>query len=193
MNLANLITLARIAMIPFFIIAVVYGRNGLACALFFVSGVSDALDGLIARRWNLKTKMGAFLDPTADKLMMASAFIALTIPHADRAFVIPLWLTILVFSRDLIISLTALILFLSFGTRTFPPSWLGKTSTVVQVSFIVNVLAHNYWHTVGFFQFMLPVLTWGTMLFTIASGLHYIWLVYRGGFRPPGENNHDAR
>src|SRR5437667_10784299 len=109
-------------LIPAFVILVVYGYLGWALLVFGFAGATDALDGLIARWSGQKTTLGAWLDPMADKLMLVSAFVVLTLPNLGLANKLPLWLTALVISRDVCIVITVAIVNLAVGRRTFRPS-----------------------------------------------------------------------
>src|SRR6059058_3738479 len=126
---ANQLTLLRMLLIPAFVILVVYGHLGWALTVFMVAGATDALDGLIARWSGQKTTLGAWLDPMADKLMLVSAFVVLTLPNLGLANKLPLWLTALVISRDVCIVVTVAIVNLAIGRRTFRPSIFGKLAT----------------------------------------------------------------
>src|SRR6266536_5888476 len=123
---ANQLTLLRMFLIPAFVILVVYGHLGWALTVFVTAGITDALDGVIARRSGQKTTLGAWLDPMADKLMLVSAFVVLTLPNLGLANKLPLWLTALVISRDVCIVITVAIINLAIGRRTFSPSIFGK-------------------------------------------------------------------
>src|SRR5687768_18623503 len=115
-------------LIPAFVLLVVYGYLGWALIVFLTAGVTDALDGLIARRAGQRTSLGAWLDPMADKLLLVSTFIVLTIPTIPLTNHLPAWLTILVISRDVAIVAVVAIVNLAVGPRTFTPSILGKAT-----------------------------------------------------------------
>src|SRR3990172_3947159 len=118
---SNQLTLLRLVFIPFVILSILYGRYQAAFVLVLIAGVTDGMDGLLARRLGQQTTLGKFLDPIADKLLLNSAFLALA---AVRE--IPLWLVILVLSRDVIIVTTSLVIILATTQRLFPPSSYGK-------------------------------------------------------------------
>lgn len=164
-NLPNLITLVRILIIPLFIILLVYDHNFYALYLFILAGLSDALDGFIARTWNLKTRLGTYLDPTADKLLLVSSFITLALLKK-----VPVWIMIIVISRDIILGITGLILLNFIDIRSYyvRPSPLGKITTVLQILTVLLVLMEK---TGAFFS----VTLWITAFATIASGLHYVY------------------
>ena len=125
---ANQLTLLRMLLIPAFVILVIYGHLGWALTVFVIAGVTDGLDGLIARRSNQKTSLGAWLDPMADKLLLVTTFVVLTLPWLGLANRFPIWLTVLIISRDVGIVLTVAIVNLAVGPRTFRPSPLGKAA-----------------------------------------------------------------
>ncbi|MBI3667128.1 MAG: CDP-alcohol phosphatidyltransferase family protein [Acidobacteria bacterium] len=167
LNLANQLTLFRLFLIPLILIAMLYGRHGLALALFLAAAVTDGIDGLVARRMNLKTQLGAYLDPIADKLLLSSSFFILALIHS-----IPWWVTILVLSRDVIILATSLVLTLATQIRDFPPSILGKMNTAFQVSAVLGVVLRNA------YPYPLTVQLAGVAVklaaaSTVLSGVHY--------------------
>lgn len=168
MTIANLLTCARIAATPVFLALVLTGHYLVALVLFFLAGVSDIIDGAIARLCNQKSRLGSFLDPIADKLLLSSSFIVLAI-----AGLIPLWIVALVLGRDLVV--LAGVLFLFFTSKEFQlePSLWGKVATAAQGSLIFLVLAA----ACGWEVTVLTTIAWtGTILATIVSGLLYIAL-----------------
>ena len=171
LTVANQLTLLRMLLIPAFVIQVLYGRIGWALLTFLTAGITDALDGLIARRAGQKTTLGAWLDPMADKLLLVSAFVVLTVPGSGLPFRIPLWLTILVISRDLAIVLTVAVVNLAIGRKTFVPTLLGKTATAVYIATCVIVLSANYARTGEAFVTTAVVLSG---VITVLSALHYV-------------------
>jgi cardiolipin synthase len=176
LTVANQLTLLRMLLIPAFVLLVVYDALGWALVVLFVAGITDALDGLIARRTGQKTTLGAWLDPMADKLLLTSAFIVLTVPGTNLVNRVPLWLTIIILSRDIAIVLTVAIVNLAIGPRTFKPSQLGKVATA---TYIVTALAFM---VVNYLQVRTPlvaVCVYASAAITIASGLHYITYVAR--------------
>jgi cardiolipin synthase len=172
MTLANLLTVFRMVVIPFFIMAITYGRPRAALWLFLIAGITDSLDGFIARVWNQRTALGAFLDPMADKLMLTSAFVVMALPGMGLSFPIPPWLPVLTIARDVVIVLLSLVMSLSIGIRQFPPSLPGKLTTFIQISYIVGVLIQNGY---GFPRLVVSGLMWAVALLTVFSGMHYIW------------------
>lgn len=144
LTLANQLTLLRMAMIPVFAILLLYGYVGMALLVFAVAGLTDLFDGLIARRSGQKTTLGAWLDPAADKLLLLTTFVVLTLPLDHLVHKIPLWLTLLVFGRDVGIVVTVAIVNLAVGRRTFHPSMLGKLATATFIVTGVVTLFYNY-------------------------------------------------
>lgn len=178
---ANQLTILRMVFIPVFVILLVYNQLGWAFFVFLLAGVTDGLDGLMARWLEQKTSLGAFLDPIADKLLLTTSFVVLSIRGMGLPNVVPLWLTILVISRDVILISSALVIIITTGHRTFPPSIYGKLTTCLQILTIVAVLYLNYQRSSSGWFFWLCLLTGAV---TVYSGLHYI---YRGK-RLVGEN-----
>jgi cardiolipin synthase len=167
---ANQLTLLRMLLIPAFVILIVYGEFGWALGVFVVAGVTDGLDGLIARRSG-KTTLGAWLDPMADKLLLVTTFVVLTWPGLGLANRFPIWLTVCIISRDLVIVLTVLIVNLAVGRRTFKPSVLGKVATVIYMMTAVVALVFNY---LGYHSVLFDVLVWTSLAITLVSAFHYI-------------------
>ncbi len=185
LNVANQLTLLRRGLAPLLVVLVLQGRLGWALGVFVVAGLTDALDGLIARLGSLQTTLGAMLDPVADKVLMTSSFIVLT--GADGlAVTIPVWLTVVILSRDAIIIVSVAIVNLTLGRRIFYPALLGKLSTVSQLVTVGLVLLANARGGAG--GVVLPPLFAATLALTVASALHYVYLAStRGPGRPPDE------
>jgi cardiolipin synthase len=172
---ANQLTILRMLFIPVFVIMMLYDRPGWAFVLFVAAGVTDGLDGLIARRTGQKTTLGAWLDPMADKLLLVTSFIMLTLPsgHANR---FPVWLTVLVISRDVAIVLTVAIVNLAIGPRTFRPSALGKAATAIYIVTCGVTLLFNY---LGQVSPLVDLAIYASLVITLASAAHYIILTTR--------------
>ncbi len=168
---ANQLTLLRMLLIPAFVILVVYARPGWALIVFGFAGLTDGLDGLIARRAGQKTSLGALLDPMADKLLLVTTFVVLTVPGTDLINRFPLWLTILVISRDVVIVLTVAIVHLAVGRRSFRPSIYGKAATALYIISCVVVMFFNY---LGRHSVMVDVAIYASLAITLLSGLHYV-------------------
>src|SRR5262245_62134538 len=119
---ANQLTLLRVLLIPAFVILVTYSHLGWALIVFAAAGLTDAVDGVVARRSGEKSNLGAWLDPMADKLLLVTTFVVLTLPGLGLANPLPVWLTVLIISRDVVIVLTVAIINLASGPHTFRPS-----------------------------------------------------------------------
>lgn len=144
LTVANQLTFLRILIIPAFVLLVTYGYLGWALVAFVTAGVTDALDGVIARRANQRTSLGAWLDPMADKLLLVTTFVVLTLPGVPVTHHIPLWLTILLISRDVVIVAVVAIVNLAVGPRTFRPSFLGKLATATYLVVSIVFLYFNW-------------------------------------------------
>lgn len=170
LTIPNLLTLLRMGLVPLFIIAVLNGHPVRALVIFLAAGVTDALDGFIARFWDQRSLLGAYLDPIADKLLLVSAWVVLSIPSLGTAVKIPLWVTVLVIARDVLIVIMVLVFYLATDLRTFKPSLLSKATTVVQVTTVSIVLG------AAVFPRLVPIaetLIYVVFVFTLLSGLDY--------------------
>ncbi len=163
----NQLTLLRLVFIPPVILFILYADYSSALVLVLLAGLTDGLDGLLARRLSQQTTLGTYLDPVADKLLLSSSFVALGVVQE-----LPLWLLILVLSRDTIILATVLVLVLTTSLRSFQPSVYGKANTLAQITTVVLTLA--------VLQYSGEVLRWlqqagvySTAALTVVSGLHY--------------------
>ena len=168
---ANQLTLLRMLLIPAFVILVVYGHLGWALVVFATAGITDGLDGLIARRSGQRTRLGAWLDPMADKLLLVTTFVVLTLPGLDLANRLPIWLTVLIISRDVVIVLTVAIVNLAIGPRTFRPSVFGKIATATYIVTAVITMLFNY---LRYRSFVVDVFVYASLAITLVSSLHYI-------------------
>ncbi len=166
---ANLLTLARILLIPFILYWLVQERYPLTLFLFLVMALTDMLDGYIARRWKQKTLLGSYLDPIADKLLLVSVFICLAFFMGQ----IPIWLVIWTVMRDLLILVSAIFVRLTVGAISFPPTIWGKLTTVFQLALVVAVLLVNAASLSA--SWLVTGLVWLTLFFTLFSGFHYIY------------------
>jgi cardiolipin synthase len=164
----NLLTLMRLIVLPFAVIAVLKGHYGWALTIFVAAGISDGLDGLLARIMEQQTTLGQYLDPIADKLLLSTMFLVLFATHK-----IPLTVTVLVFSRDIMIVIICTLLYVTGAMKTFRPTWLGKANTVAQIGTVLVVLLYEvrseYWiakvRQLGFNL---------TAALTVLSGVHYV-------------------
>jgi cardiolipin synthase (CMP-forming) len=170
MGLANWLTVLRIVLIPVFVLLLVYRRPGLALAVFALAALTDMLDGYVARRRGSQSRLGAFLDPMADKLLLTASFITLT-----QLRVLPAWITIVVISRDVILIVGALLIHI-LGGRIHPrPTWAGKAATFFQILTVLVGLLVRYARTpAGTGALVLTSVTALAAVFTIASGLQYL-------------------
>jgi cardiolipin synthase (CMP-forming) len=173
MNLtaANQLTILRMLLIPAFVIMLMYGYRGWALVTFAAAGVTDLLDGLIARATGQKTTLGAWLDPMADKLLLVTMFVMLTLPDIGSANRLPLWFTVLVISRDVAIVLTVAVVNLAIGPRTFRPSIFGKAATA---TYIVTGLTALYFNYLGQPSPVVTVLVYASLTITLISAAHYL-------------------
>jgi cardiolipin synthase len=183
LTLANQLTLLRMLLIPAFVILVVYGHLGWALTVFVTAGITDGLDGLIARRSGQKTTIGAWLDPMADKLLLVTTFVVLTLPGLDLANRLPIWLTVLIISRDVGIVLTVAIINLAVGHRTFRPSFFGKAATAIYILTAVVAMLFNY---LRYRSRVVDTFVYASLAITLLSGFHYIWWAARA-FDPAAE------
>ena len=173
MSLANKLSLFRILLVPAFVICLVYYRPGdseslryLAVGLFLLGGITDAVDGYVARAEHQATRLGAILDPAADKLFLVTAYLSLSlISSLPETYRLPAWVPIVVISRDVLIVCGWLIIVLVTGDLTAQPSRLGKATTLFQMLTIVCVLLGF-----GFARFVL----WTAMALTVLSGIGYL-------------------
>jgi cardiolipin synthase len=175
-TVANQLTILRMLLIPAFVLLVVYGRFGWALIVFLIAGATDAFDGVAARQAGQKTTLGAWLDPAADKLLLVTTFVVLTLPNLGLVNRIPIWLTVLIISRDVGIVLTVAIVSLAMGPRTFKPSLLGKAATAF---FIVTCVVVMYYNYLGTTSPVVDVCIWGSLAITLASGIDYVFRVTR--------------
>lgn len=171
LTVANQLTLGRLLLVPALVILVIYGYNGWALVTFGLAGLTDALDGVIARRSGQRTQLGTLLDPMADKLLLVSTFVVLSVPGLDLANRIPVWLTVLVISRDVIIVVTVAIINLAVGRMTFRPSLFGKVATLVYVVTGIVTLYFNYLERQSG---LVDGLVYASAAATVGSGFHYI-------------------
>jgi len=169
----NLLTMARLFVLPFLVITILDGRWRLAFALLWLAGVSDGFDGLLARKLHQKTTLGLYLDPIADKLLLSTMFLVLM--HVG---LIPRYVTVLVFSRDLGILLIATLLFATHTLRDFRPSLLGKINTVVQILGVLTVMTCQVIPRSGLEE-LKALLLWTIALLAPVSAAEYAWIVLR--------------
>jgi cardiolipin synthase (CMP-forming) len=169
----NQLTLLRMIFLPFIIINLLGNHHGWALALFMLAGLSDGLDGLLARTLKQQTQLGQYLDPIADKLLMSTMFLVLSIVHK-----IPWKYTIVVFSRDISILAVSAVLYAIAGLRDFRPSIFGKANTAAQVAAVFFVLLYDM-EPVRWVWITRIVLLRAVFYFTIISAIHYVFLVQK--------------
>ncbi|HVG90006.1 MAG TPA: CDP-alcohol phosphatidyltransferase family protein [Alphaproteobacteria bacterium] len=164
----NLLTLMRLIFVPFVVVAIQQQKYAWALAIFVVAGITDGLDGLLARWLKQKTTLGQYLDPIADKLLLSTMFLMLSIAHIIR------WpVTIMVFSRDIIILIVCTLLYATGTMKIFRPSWFGKANTAVQILSVPLALIYQIapydWARLGKRWSI-----YATMALTTVSGVHYV-------------------
>ena len=168
-NVPNSLTLLRILLIPVFVGFLVYGRYEYALGVLVIAAVTDGLDGTIARVANKRTKLGAYLDPLADKLLLTSGFVTIAILH-----LVPSWVAILVVSRDLILLTGTLVARLTEVPVNISPTLLGKGTTLFQLAYLLLVVVFT---ARQMDLLLLQPLLYVMVAFSAASGFHYL---YRG-------------
>lgn len=166
----NLLTVIRICLAPFLVSAILENHFGIAFTLFIVAGLTDALDGILARVLQQRTTLGQYLDPIADKLLLSTLFVVLMYRG-----LMPTTVTVLVFGRDLGILIVAAVMYAVVGRREFGPSIFGKANTVAQVTAVAVVLLHQL-TTAKWVVVLRLVALDATIGLTILSGLHYAWI-----------------
>jgi len=182
LNLANQLTLLRLALVPAFALLTLYGELGWALIVFVVAGITDGLDGLVARMTNQRTAVGAWLDPMADKLLLLTTFIVLSLPGIGLTNRLPLWLTVLIISRDIVIVLTVAVITLALGPRVFKPTIYGKAATATYIVTSIVVMLFNYLKQTSV---LVDVGIYASLVLTLVSGAHYVAHVRRIINAPP--------
>jgi cardiolipin synthase len=184
MNLtaANQLTILRMLLVPAFVIQLVYGYRGWALLTFLAAGLTDLLDGLIARLTRQKTTLGAWLDPMADKMLLVTMFVMLTLPDLGYANRLPVWFTVLVISRDVAIVATVAVVNLAVGPRTFRPSIWGKLATG---TFVVTGLITLYFNYREKASPLVTVFIYLSLAITLISAFHYLLQVIKLGREAP--------
>jgi Phosphatidylglycerophosphate synthase len=181
-TLPNLLTIFRMALTPVFVSLLFYQKFVWALVAFVVAGITDGLDGLLARRFHQQSPLGRILDPIADKMMLVTSFVVLSMRGVfptplPKHLPVPFWVTITVLSRDIFILVGAVAINMVSGFRSFRPSFLGKVSTVVQIVAVAAViLAAQTRVGTGYY---LPTIYTSVFALTLISGIHYIFFVSR--------------
>ncbi len=168
-QLPNLITISRIALAPVLILLLKDQEYAASLAVFLIAGVSDGLDGFIAKRYGFVSRLGSVLDPLADKTLLVSSYVMLTMLNH-----LPFWLMLTVAFRDLLIVGGYLAYTSMVGPVQMRPSWLSKINTFMQIALVIVILAQQALNLV--YPPMVEVLIYTVLLTTVASGLHYLWL-----------------
>ncbi len=182
LTVPNMLTVFRMVLIPVFVTLLFYQRFSLALAVFVLAGLTDGLDGLLARRFGQQSQLGTILDPIADKLMMVTAFIVLSMRSVfpqplPSHLPVPFWVTVTVISRDVFIIVGAAAINIMTGFRGFRPSWLGKLNTTVQIAGIAAIMfAASVPYYTGYY---LPTVYAVVFAMALLSGLHYIFFASR--------------
>jgi cardiolipin synthase (CMP-forming) len=169
----NQITILRLGFLPLFIVSISYEHYRWALLILVLAGLSDGIDGLLARSLNQRSSLGAYLDPIADKLLLSSSFVILAFKHE-----IPLWLMIFVLSRDVMILVVAVVILLIFGYRPFPPSIFGKATTFFQIVMVFAVVFRAAYPNARL-GFINEALTYAVATLTVVSAFHYSVTVAR--------------
>jgi cardiolipin synthase (CMP-forming) len=172
-SVPNQLTFLRLGFLPFFIIAVHYNHYPIALALMTAAGLSDGLDGLLARKLNQKTALGAYLDPIADKVMLSSSYFVLAL-----AGKIGWWLAILVLGRDALLLIACAAILLTVGYRSFPPSWIGKVTTTFEILLVVMVVVQAVFPGSGLLLGQ-KLCSYVVAVFVVLSGFHYSVIMAR--------------
>jgi cardiolipin synthase len=178
LTIPNLLTFMRMALIPAFASMLFYGHYELGLAFFVIAGISDGIDGFLARRFGQESELGTIIDPLADKLLMTTAFVILSLPNVlpqVRHLPVPFWVTVTVIGRDILILMVAMAITVFTGFRGFKPSFWGKLSTLVQVLAVTLIL----FSAVSGYSFYLPTTYTITTLLAFVSGVHYVFQVAR--------------
>lgn len=193
-NVPNALTLIRVALVPVLALMLLQKKALGALVVIFLAGLTDVLDGLAARAWNQRTRIGTIIDPLADKLLLSTAFILLTVQSLGFSYVIPLWLTAVVIGRDFLILAGGVVIYRIRGPREFPPTVSGKISTIFQVATVFWVILSNCVRVSALGRSailsamtsssVLDVFFIATLLLTIVSGTQYVLKGIRMTFFP---------
>lgn len=169
----NQITLLRLGFLPFFLILIDYEHFRWALLVLVVAGLSDGIDGLLARQLNQRSSLGAYLDPIADKLLLSSSFVILAFKKK-----IAWWLTIMVLSRDVLLLTVAIVIILISGYKAFPPSILGKCTTAFQIILVFTIVLSEAYPNLQLGS-VNRILIYTVAVLTTVSGFHYSFATAR--------------
>jgi cardiolipin synthase len=181
LNIPNIITLARVILVPVVFWLLITGATEVAFVVFIIAGISDAVDGYLAKTFGWQTELGAYLDPLADKLLIVSIFLALGVDGK-----LPLWLVVAVVSRDILIIIAVMLSWLLGRPVRIKPLIVSKANTLAQILLAATVLAdEGFGLGLGWVRF---VLVWLTGILTVASLAAYLhsWLLHMSGYESPG-------
>lgn len=173
MNAANLLTLARLIAVPFAVHAILAGQHRSALAIVLAAGLTDAVDGAVARHLGAATDVGAYFDPIVDKLFLSAVYISLAVISK-----VPVWLVIEIFTRDFLILAASGTVIALTATRRFPPSFWGKSSTFLQILCALVIMISNAWPEPAASRWA-DGLVWPVAALTGFSGIHYFWRGFR--------------
>jgi cardiolipin synthase len=177
LTIPNLLTLVRLLLVPCFLVASMRGMFTAAFVMFVTAAVTDSLDGIVARRWNMHSKLGALLDPAADKTLLVCGYVYYTFASGIPLVRIPSWLTFAVFIRDFLIVCFAYLMYTRVNVKRFPPTVYGKISTILQMLLLSTTIAVN-----AFLPVLLPfvqLLFRASLVMTLFSGWHYMYRARR--------------
>jgi cardiolipin synthase len=173
-TLPNLLTFCRLVALPFLIVSILEGRHLTALVIFLSAAITDIVDGFLARRFGMTSPLGAYLDPIADKLFLISSFVVFALPGTPTRIHVPLWLLAMTIFRDVLLLISGVVLFLALDIKQFPPSAAGKATTFLEISTVVAILLTN----IGRMPEIVAQIGFRVVaLFTVVSGLHYVWRV----------------
>lgn len=175
LTLSTIFTLLRVVLTPFIVGAMYFHFWGISCALFIIAALTDIIDGKLARWRNERTFLGAALDPVADKFLLLSCFFTLTFVQSPL-FAVPLWFVLIVLCKEVIVIGGACLIYMIFGDLEIRPTWLGKTTTVIQMAFIIWLFACYFfaWVPVKTYYAMLGIM----LLVTVCSCIQYVMIGY---------------
>ncbi|MFL6277547.1 MAG: CDP-alcohol phosphatidyltransferase family protein [Blastocatellia bacterium] len=182
---ANGLTLLRIALLAPFLYCIKEGRFGLAVIVFFSAGISDFFDGYVARRFNQQSALGRFLDPAADKLLTTASYIVMALPRAGFE-PLPLWMTVSVIGRDVLILIGSLVIYLTLHYKSFKPTTLGKVNTFLEIGLIFWFIIFQL-EAMKPFKILLPLMYGIVITSVVASGIEYVWMgakIFRQSGKP---------
>jgi cardiolipin synthase (CMP-forming) len=168
-QLPNLITISRIALVPVLILLLRDEQYAASLAVFVIAGVSDGLDGFIAKRFHYQSRLGSILDPIADKILLLCSYVMLVLLNH-----IPFWLMLTVVFRDLLIVGGYLVYTSMIGPVQMNPSWLSKFNTFLQIALVIIILGQQALGLV--YVPLVELLIYGVLLSTVTSGVHYLWI-----------------